>query len=123
MPSFPVATQTLMAKMQAGPAEPQSSSDHAPEAMSGKTFTDAWLLASTLTSALAPLRALLSMPALTGRRASVGALSPASLSAGSFCWPERTRSSHGVQWSTTARLAGVEPAGGVYFILTKDSPH
>src|ERR1700758_1810902 len=35
IPSLPLATQTPMGKMQAGPADPQSSSDHAPLAMSG----------------------------------------------------------------------------------------
>jgi 5-methylcytosine-specific restriction endonuclease McrA len=37
MPSFPVAMQTLIEKMHAGPADPQSSSDQLPVAMSGKT--------------------------------------------------------------------------------------
>src|ERR1700759_1138244 len=37
IPSFPAAIQTPTAKIQAGPAEPQSSSDQAPVAMSGNT--------------------------------------------------------------------------------------
>src|SRR5271169_2872846 len=35
IPSFPVAMQTAMSKMQAGPADPQSSSDQFPLAMFG----------------------------------------------------------------------------------------
>src|SRR5580698_11047245 len=39
IPSFPAAMQTPMEKMQAGPADPQSSSDQFPAAIAGMTWT------------------------------------------------------------------------------------
>ena len=119
MPSFPVATQTPIENMQAGPAEPQSSSDQLPLAILGKMRTTP----SALIFAVASLRSLLFIPAFTGLKASLGALSPATLVANSFSCPDRTKSIHGVQWSTTCRLAGAPAEAGVYFTLTNDSPH
>src|SRR4051794_2962868 len=97
MPSFPAATQTPIENMQAGPAEPQSSSDQLPSAILGKTRTTALLFSSALIFAVASLRAPPFIPLFTGLRASLGALSPASLFACNFCCPDRTKSIHGVQ--------------------------
>src|ERR1035438_4273993 len=113
---------TPIEKIQAGPADPQSSSDQLPEAMSGKTRTIGVPRSPIISNRLALFNAMF-MPPLTGLIASEGALTPASFPAGAAACPLLTRSVHGVQWSTTSSLAGTPPEEGVYFSLRSDSPH
>src|ERR1700739_2690479 len=102
MPSFPVATHTPILKMHAGPAEPQSSSDQAPVAMSGTRRTVILPFLTSPTTFAFWVENAIELP--TGMlNASDGALTPASL--GAAGWPPLLpRSVHGVQWSTTFRL-------------------
>src|ERR1700733_9569641 len=122
IPSFPVATQTPMEKMQAGPADPQSSSDQFPLAISGKTKRTGFPRSLMFATSLAFFSERFILPP-TGLAASVGALCPASFVAGSRACPDRTKSVQGVQWSTTFRLACVPPEAGVYCTFTNDSPN
>src|SRR5271165_5640610 len=115
--------QKPIAKMQAGPADPQSSSDQLPVAICGKTRRTGvpWSLTFATSFALA---SGIAIPPPTGRLSgSEAALMPASLAADAAVCPVLARSVHGVQWSTTLRLAGVPPEAGVYFSLTNDSPY
>src|SRR5271167_959648 len=114
--------QTPMGKMQAGPADPQSSSDHAPVAIWGKTRRVGTPRSLNVASSVA-LASGMAMPLPTGFIASEAAFMPASLAAEAAVCPVLARSVHGVQWSTTLRLAGVPPEAGVYFSFKNDSPH
>src|SRR5271165_4199489 len=100
IPSFPAAMQTLIGKIQAGPADPQSSSDQAPEAIAGKTWTVGTPRPFTAGASLVvALSKDMFMPLFTGRLIpSEGALMPATLPGGSACFcPVLARSVHGVQ--------------------------
>src|SRR5580692_7538599 len=91
--------------MHAGPAEPQSSSDQLPEAMSGKTKTVGVPRSLIIGTSFAFCNEML-IPPPTGLTASEAALVPASLTAGLAACPVLAKSVHGVQWSSTRSFAG-----------------
>src|ERR1035438_1475825 len=77
--------------MQAGPADPQSSSDQFPLAILGKTRRTGLPRSLIFATSVAPLsERFILLP--TGLAASLGALCPASFVAGSRACPDRTRS-------------------------------
>src|SRR5271169_3482565 len=114
---------TPIGKMQAGPADPKSSSDHAPWAIWGKTRTVGRPRSLITACSLAFFNATLIPPLADCIRASEERLTPDGRRLGvAFC-PVLAKSVQGVQWSATSRVAAVFPDGGVYFSLRNDSPH
>src|ERR1700726_3435177 len=97
MPSFPLAMQTPIANMQAGPADPKSSSDHAPCAIWGKTRTVGLPLSLIVASNLAFFNAAFIPPPAGCIKASEGALTPDGCMVDvAFC-PALAKSVQGVQ--------------------------
>src|ERR1700733_10921154 len=111
-----------MAKMQAAPADPQSSSDHAPDAICRKTRTVGVPWSFIFATSVAFLSGMF-IPLPTGLKAAEEALKPANLAACAAVCPLLARSVHGVQWSATCRLAAAPFNGGEYASLRNDSPH
>src|SRR6516225_9813380 len=97
MPSLPLAMQTPIAKMQAGPPDPKSSSDHAPCAISGKTRTVGvpWSLISG--TSLAFFNAMFIPPPADCIRTSEERLTPDGRMLGGGFAPVLAKSVQGVQ--------------------------
>jgi hypothetical protein len=123
IPSFPVAMQTPMAKMQAGPADPQSSSDHAPVAICGEDEDVGTPWSLTVAHQVCILQ----------RHAHAAVYGPPERFRGGAHagHPGRQRRSLSGSGEVSPRcpvihhlqVAGFPPEGGVYFSFRNDSPH